>query len=404
MKNRIYLKKCLIAAFVTSCLLIGCFILFDTLEYRAYRRSYNENMLRIIAAIKTEYPNLTELELMEILNSSKTTDANILKKYGLDYTKYSIIRNQDELHRRYLIIGTVVFATSLVIISTVYLYYIHDKNSKIRDISKLIERINRKDYSMEIDSSTEDELSILKTELYKMTIMLKEQAENSINDKNSLKDSLSDISHQLKTPLTSIMISLDNLIDNPDMDMSTRQSFLSTIKRETSNINFLIQSLLKLSRLDTNTVEFIKDTTSIERLLQKSLLDVSMLADLKDVTVDFKGDLSAEIRCDFSWQKEAITNILKNAIEHSTEGTTITITVEKNKIYTSIAINNRGIPISKKDIPHLFERFYRGENANPESIGIGLALSKSIIKQDGGSIEVESNLKNGTTFTIKYYK
>ena len=354
--------------------------------------------------VKTKYPDITELEIAEILTDSTSTSKNPFKKYGIDIENDAVIKEQDRIHKHYVVVGTIMFASSLATISIVYLYYIHNKNRKIEDISKLIERINRKDYRMEIDGLSEDELSILKTELYKMTIMLKEQAENSTKDKNSLKDSLSDISHQLKTPLTSIMISLDNLIDNPNMDEENRNFFLSTIKRETSNISFLIQSLLKLSKLDTNTVNFAKNKTTIETLLKNSIKNVSLLADLRNVSIELKGDTKAKVECDSSWQTEAITNILKNAIEHSDEDGKVIIETEDNKIYTSIAITDGGTPIAKKDIPHLFERFYRGENANPESVGIGLALAKSIVKEDNGSIEVESSKSKGTTFTIKYYK
>ena len=159
---------------------------------------------------------------------------------------------------------------------------------------------------------------------------------------------------------------------------------------------------MKLSKLDTNTVTFIKTETSIEKLLTKSLENVSLLADLKDVEMEVRGKTSFPITCDFAWQVEAITNILKNAIEHSIEESSIVITIEENKIYSSLSIKNEET-IDKADLPHIFERFYRGKNASPDSVGIGLSLAKSIITKEGGSLEVESNEKNGTAFTIKYY-
>ena len=138
----------------------------------------------------------------------------------------------------------------------VFLKYNNSKDKKLKEITQYIEEINRKNYKLNIDDNTEDELSILKNEVYKTTIMLKEQAENSLNDKVNLKNSLSDISHQLKTPLTSITIMLDNIIDNPNMDQETRSEFIKDVKREITNINFLVQALLKLSKFDTNTIKF----------------------------------------------------------------------------------------------------------------------------------------------------
>ena len=283
-----------------------------------------------------------------------------------------------------------------------YKFTITCRRKKILGIIELIERINAKDYSIDIGYSTEDELSILKTELYKTTITLKEAAENSLEDKRRLKSSLSDISHQLKTPLTSIMIALDNLEETENIDEKTRHLFLQTIQKETTKIDFFVKSLLKLSKLDTNTVTFIKTETSIEKLLTKSLENVSLLADLKDVEMEVRGKTSLPITCDFARQIEAITNILKNAIEHSIKKSSIIVTIEENKIYSSLSIKNEGT-IDKTDLPHIFERFYRGKNASPDSVGIGLSLAKTIITKEGGSLEVESNEKNGTTFTIKYY-
>ena len=248
---------------------------------------------------------------------------------------------------------------------------------------------------------SEDELSILKNELYKVTIKLKEDAENSKQAKKDLKDTLADISHQLKTPITSILIILDNIIDNPDMDKNTREDFIRDIKRELLNMNFLALNLLKLSKLDSNTVHFIKKEVSLDEIVTSSIKNVSPLCDLKNITIIKNLEPGIKINCDLNWQVEAITNILKNCVEHSKENSKIDITTATNKVYHSIKIRDYGTGISKKDLPHIFERFYKGAGGSANSIGIGLSLAKKIIESNDGLINVETG-PDGTTFTIKY--
>lgn len=285
----------------------------------------------------------------------------------------------------------------------IFLYFNKKKDKEINKITKCMEEINRRNYKLEIDDISEDELSILKNEIYKTTIMLKEAAENSNKEKLELKDSLSDISHQLKTPLTSILIILDNLIDDPEMDKDIREDFIKDIKREINGINFLVQSILKLSKLDTNTINFIEDEIELNKIVIEAIKNVSMLSDLRNVNVNLKIKSNSVIKCDFKWQVEAISNILKNCIEHSNENSDVIVIIEDNKVYSKIIIKDNGGGIAKEDLPHIFERFYKGKNATSDSIGIGLSLAKTIIEKDNGTISVQSSDK-GSIFEIKYFK
>ena len=283
-----------------------------------------------------------------------------------------------------------------------FLLYHHKKNKELKEITNYIEQINRKNYKLDIDKISEDELSILKQEIYKTTIMLKEQSENSKKDKINLKNSLSDISHQLKTPLTSILIILDDLIDDPNMDSATREDFIRDIKREITNIHFLVQSLLKLANFDANTTLFTKEKVSLKRIVEEATKKVVTLCDLKNIEIKTTGEEREEIFCDLKWQVEALTNIIKNAIEHSTSGQEVTISWQQNQIYSIVFVEDHGIGIDKKDLPHIFKRFYKGKNATSESVGIGLALAKTIIEKDNGTIKVESSPQK-TVFQIKYF-
>lgn len=401
MKNKVELKKYLAISLILSLCSIIVFLIINMNEYNKYKINFNNKISLIVDALSDKYPNLSTDEIIEILNNDKKREFNIFDKYGIDINKNSIIKLNDEIHIKYLIINIILLIAIVFSLLLIYLKYNKKREREINEITKCIEDINKKNYELKIETISEDELSILKNEIYKTTIMLKEYAENSNIDKLNLKKSLEDISHQLKTPLTSILIMLDNLIDNPDMDINTRNDFIMNIKREVNNINFLVQSILKLSRFDSNTIRFIKEDININKIIDESIKNVSALCDLKNVIIDIKGNTNSRINCDFKWQVEALTNIIKNAVEHAK--TKVILEIEDNKVYTKINIINDGEIIDKNDINHIFERFYKGKNAKENSIGIGLALSKSIIEQDNGLITAES-YKNKTIFSIKYLK
>ncbi len=401
MANKVKLKKYLICTFIISISLLIIFLVINIYEYATYTKNFNNKLSAIILKLKEHYPNISESEILEILNS-KNTDKAILKKYSIDINKDSIVLENNKSYYKFLGLNIVFLILSFSILVCIFIKYNKQKDKDISEITKYIEEINKKNYTLHIDEISEDELSILKNEIYKTTIMLKESADNSMKDKIELKNSLEDISHQLKTPLTSILIMLDNLIDEPDMDSNVREEFIRDIKREVMNINFLVQAILKLSKFDSNTVDFIKEKTWVKLIIDASLQNVATLCDLKNINVEVQGDQKASLLCDYRWQVEAITNIIKNCIDHSKQGSKLAINYGQNNVYSFINIEDFGDGISKKDLPHIFQRFYKGENALSDSIGIGLALSKTIIEKDNGNISVESN-SNGTKFEIKYF-
>ncbi len=402
MANKIKLKKYLICTFIISIIFTFIFLIINIYEYKTYTKNFNNKLSAITLKLKEDYPNISENEILEILNS-KDTGTSIFEKYSIDSNNDSIVLENDEAHHIFLSLNITVLILALLILIFTFLKYNKTKDKEISEITKYIEEINKKNYTLHIDEISEDELSILKNEIYKTTVMLKESADNSIKDKKELKNSLEDISHQLKTPLTSILIMLDNLIDEPDMESKMRDEFVRDIKREVTNINFLVQAILKLSKFDSNTVDFIREKNHMKSIIDKSIQNVSTLCDLKNVEIETKGCENAILYCDFRWQVEAITNIIKNCIDHSKEGSKVVINYGENKVYSFINIEDFGEGISKKDLPHIFERFYKGENASEDSIGIGLALSKTIIENDNGNISVDSS-KEGTEFQIKYFK
>ena len=403
MKNKIRLKQYFISTLIVAICLFVLFLALNIYEYHTYTNNFNNKIGAIVNVIKDKYPEITDKEIITILNSNDFESNDFFTKYGIDINNKSVLLNNDKDYHTFLIVNMSFLTLSIVILLIVFIRYNHKKENDIKEIIKCIEQINKKNYELQIDSMSEDELSILKNEIYKTTIMLKESAENSNKDKMNLKKSLEDISHQLKTPLTSILVMLDNIIEDPDMDINVRNDFVRDIKRNVVNINFLVQALLKLSKFDANTVHFIKKEYNLKNIVDESIKNVSTLCDLRNINIELTIKNDSKIICDSKWQIEAITNILKNSIDHSKDNQKVIINVENNNVYSTVEIIDFGDGISKKDISHIFERFYKGENATSDSIGIGLALAKTIIEEDNGNISVESN-KTGTKFTIKYFK
>lgn len=397
MKNKT-IKKYILSLIILLIFNVSLIFILNRYEYKMYTKNYNDKINSIISNIKNRYPNIEESDIIEIINNEKDSE-DILSKYGID----SITKN-DKVNNKIRIISLIIIITfdSLIIL----IFYLYDKNKskKIKEITKMISKINNRQFDIDINDFNEGELSILKNEISKTTTMLRQVADNSVKDKLNLKDSLGDISHQLKTPLTSITIMIDNILDNPDMNEKTRKKFLINIKREILNINFLVMSLLKLSKFDANVVKFNKESVYLKDIIIESIKNVSMIKELKNITIKVSGDDNIKLLCDFKWQVESITNILKNSIEHTSEYGTVEVNYSENKLYTRILIKDNGKGIDSDDLPHIFDRFYKGENGSDDSFGIGLSLSKTIIEKEGGSITVKSTPNIGTIFTIKYLK
>lgn len=397
MKNKT-IKKYILSLIILLILNISLIFILNRYEYKMYTKNYNDKINTIITNIKNKYQDIEESDIIEIINNEEDSE-DILNNYGIN----SITKN-DKVNNKITIISLIIIITfdSLIIL----IFYLYDKNKskKIKEITKMISKINNRQFDIDINDFNEGELSILKNEISKTTIMLRQVADNSVKDKLNLKDSLGDISHQLKTPLTSITIIIDNILDNPDMDEKTRKKFLINIKREILNINFLVMSLLKLSKFDANVVKFNKESVYLKDIINESIKNVSMIKELKNITIKVSGDDNIKLLCDFKWQVESITNILKNSIEHTSEYGVVEVNYSENKLYTRILIKDNGKGIDSDDLPHIFDRFYKGKNGSDDSFGIGLSLSKTIIEKEDGSITVKSTPNIGTIFTIKYLK
>lgn len=403
MKNKIKLKKLLFVITFFSICMILLFLVVNIYEHNLFIKNFNRKIAQIVSQVKEEYPDYDENKLMRIINS-ENIDTALFEKYSINLDEDSLILENEKEYRKSLLINIFFLLITMTILVISFLIFNNRKDKEIYEITKYIEEINRRNYKINIDEMSEDELSILKNEVYKTTVMLKESAENSNKEKLQLKNSLSDISHQLKTPLTSILIILDNLIDDPDMDIDIRNDFIRDLKIETANISFLVQAILKLSKLDTDTADFVEEKIYISRIIDEVVKKLSTLCDLRNIKIIASYKKDAQITCDFKWQVEAFSNIIKNCIEHSENNSKIFIEIDENITYSQVIIQDSGSGIAKEDLPHIFERFYKGKNSGNESCGIGLSLAKSIIEKSNGYIYVESEEGKGSKFTIKYAK
>ena len=397
-------KNCIIVIITTILVFTIAISIINYIQYRNYTKNVNIVINEIVNNIQEQYPDVDINKIISMLNDENVSNENVLSQYGIDISKDSAILTNDLLYRNNVIMNLSIILIFSAIIIIVFVLYNKRQKNKIKEITNYIEQINNKNYALDIQDNNEDELSVLKNELYKITVMLKEQAENSAKDKINLKNSLEDISHQLKTPLTSITIMLDNILDSPDMDLQTRNEFIKDIYREIANIKFLVQNLLILSKFDANTITFNENEEKLEDIIEEAKQNVASICDLKNIQIILEGKEDAKTTCDLKWQVEALTNILKNCAEHSNNNTKINVLYSENNMYSEIVIKDEGSGIDQKDLKHIFERFYKGKNSDKDSIGIGLSLAKTIIEKDNGFITVDSELGKGTTFNIKYRK
>lgn len=393
MKNKsvfIIIILYLISAFVINALF---YTYIDSIN-----KSNNLVINNLIYLIESKYNNISREEVYNILN---TNDYSYLFKYGISNDDFVLNTDKDKYIKYILIINITLFIVMIVLL---VLYLINRRKEKrnVDKLTNLIKDINNKNYKLDLNDISDNEFSLLMNELYKTMIILKESAENSYNDKKSVKKSIEDISHQLKTPLTSITIMLDNLLQNKSMSEEERFKFLRSIEREISNINSLVLILLKLASFDSNTVVYNRKEVFLSDIVNKSLQNLSALIDLKDINIVLNMDKSIKCYLDFNMEVEAITNIIKNALEHSRSD--IVITSSDNKMYSELTIKDNGCGLSKEEISHIFERFYRGSKSKENSFGIGLSLSKVIINKDNGNVEVSSSIGEYTIFKIRYFK
>lgn len=288
-----------------------------------------------------------------------------------------------------------------IILIMIFVVVTKRRYKNLNDLNDYLSLVCKGIYDMNIDDNTEGELSILKNNLYKVITLLQSQNEYLKNDKLYLADSIADISHQLKTPLTSMMMMCELLEneENPDK----RQEFVAVINNQLSKMKWLITNILKISKLDADATEFKREEVSISKVLDDSLKPFVLTAELKNIAIQ-NGANDFVFNGDESWTVEAVSNIVKNCLEHTNDGGKIIIASGSTNLYNKLTISDNGCGIAKEDLPHIFERFYHGKNSSKDSVGIGLALAKTVFEKENASVSVESEQGRGSVFEIRFYK
>ncbi len=418
----------------TICIIIILLIIF-TIYYiqQNYKESLYNYTNQVVAKIVEKYPDQEEEIIKEIfLNDTSSENANIdsnnledlnnlnnidnmdnsdnsqnsediLSKYGFDAETIDIENRNFEIITKLIFVFSMIFAIGIVGIILVYTIYIRKQNQKLKNLDNYCKEILKGNYVLDLKEEDESDFSKLKNDIYDMTIMLKEK--NGLLEKNNkdIEKLIADISHQLKTPLTSL--NLINDILYTDLPEEKKIEFLDSSQKELEKINWLIKTVLNIAKLDSKTLILAKNNENAYNLCLEVKNNFKAMCEIHHANIEIVSNKEETINCDKKWTIEAMNNIVKNAIEHGAKN--ITIKIEENTIYTKIIIRDNGEGIDKEDLGHIFDRFYKAKNSKESSLGIGLAFCKSIIRNQDGDIRVKSSKNEKDTwteFTIKLYK
>lgn len=294
-----------------------------------------------------------------------------------------------------------LFISLAVIVLLLVLYRKREK-----DTAELISYLMRVQDRLELPEMSgfrEGQFGILQSEIYKLVALLKEQYSNEKKQKKYMADMLSDISHQIKTPMTAITI-MNDLLKTPELSERQRLAYVEKIDSQTERIRWLVKNLLTMSRLEADMLELKSEEMGIEELLVDVLNPLYVLAEAKQVELSVDIPEGIRLFCDRKWTAEALSNIVKNCIEHTDSGGEVSVTVLQTNFSTDITVRDTGEGIAKEHLPYIFDRFYRAPGASSDSVGIGLSMSKQLIMRQNGMIEVKSELGVGTEFLVRLYR
>ncbi|WP_234123883.1 HAMP domain-containing sensor histidine kinase [Clostridium hydrogenum] len=372
------------------------------------KKGYIRTLGVVTTKIDEKNPELLKEIVPEVTKKVSDKEARdgikILREYGLTddlqddlfpYVNETILRNTYYIIAIFLVMAVVFFILNYL--QCTYFY------KGIRQITLAAKKVIEGEYDISIPEDSEGDFSKLAISFNSMRGIIRSNIEDLKKEKQFLVDLLSDISHQLKTPISS-MILYNDILTTKELSKDKRNTFLENNKKQLYRMNWLIKSILKLARLDAKAIEFSKENTSLNETIENSIDAIVEKAEEAKIKIKFNGEEQINFLHDKEWFEEALINIIKNGIEHTKLGGSINIMLVETPVYVRIEIADTGDGISKKDLPNIFKRFYKAQNSKSDSVGIGLALSKSIVEAHNGVIEAKSEIGKGTMFTITLLK
>ena len=381
------------------------------------KRQERQMITAMVGMLRKEMPSLSDKELMDLIKDPDEIEHRLergellLQKYGYDDWFFAK-QERENMWQLILFNSSVIFITAL---TCILMYALHRRrvHREVRRLQRYFDDLNHGSYDLEPGQAVEGDLSMLQSDIFKVTQLLRTSAEREKAKSEDLSRWLADISHQLKTPIASIRINLDNLLDDPDMPPDLQHDFLKECSMQLEWISSLVMTLLKLARIDAGTVELKKEEMDLMAVAREAEQKLGILSEIAQVEVVWESEPRGELIDpadigevpmigDPAWQLEAVSNILKNCIEHSPAGSKVYLSMRNTAVFKELTIRDTGEGISEEDLPHIFERFYRAQNATRESVGIGLSLANSVVEAGGGKIMVTSEKGEGTTFIIRY--
>ncbi|WP_442263359.1 sensor histidine kinase [Tissierella sp.] len=394
---------------IIKALVLGLvFLLLGTVALNIFINNINKNIIKrdsgIIGNLIEKYPQDKE-EIVKAVTKGASPEEmkngqEILESYGyekdISSSAQPLLGKLKEKMLVYLLVYIVLFLSLLSLL----IYFEYKKiYKKINKLSKVSEKVMDGDFGLYLEDAGEGDFNILNHQFNQMSGRLKNSLHTLQAEKVYLKDTISNISHQLKTPLSSLIILNDILLKDPYMEKDMRIDFLKKTASQLNRMEWLILNLLKLARIEAGSIEFKEETVLLKDVVDLSLNTLKPL--IKDTQIEIKGDFDSKFIGDLDWTVEAIINIIKNGVEHGRGK--LFIELEKGPLFTSIKIRDNGKGIDEKELKNIFNRFYKGTSSvKPESIGIGLNLSKLIVEAQDGTISVSSKENTGTEFIIRF--
>ena len=316
---------------------------------------------------------------------------NVLTAYG--YRQSDFI---NPLHQYVLLLAVAGFTAGSFLFLAVFITWRKKEELRIQTMAEALEKINSGSPDLVLEAG-KDSFSKLQDEIYKTVTMMHQTRDSALEEKQNFAENLSNIAHQLKTPVTAISLSAQMMETHPD------KNYPAQIQKQIKRLIHLEESLLLLSRLDAGTLFLEKEAVDVFTVLTLAADNLQEVFSEADVSLNIPEAGEVEITADLDWTMEAVMNLLKNCMEYSPAGGTVHCSYGQNELYTEILIWDEGKGFQREDIPHLFERFYCGQNAKKSGIGIGLSLAREIIERQNGTIRASNIPDGGGCFEIRFY-